>query len=163
MKCNQVLRGKKTQTSGLGREYRGINTPFLHNISNPPNGCVPRIYCSGSPLERRIQRLFNRLLRASGFFRLAFWDVLARGERCSCSQRSSFLAEGRSRVGCRTRGRKRWMARAYRRSEGGRRGIPWFLIPLYGALLVVMMWRGSKEFLNPKSRGSHVFNSIVID
>ena len=33
---------------------RGISTPFLQRISRLPKGCVPRMYCSGSPLARRL-------------------------------------------------------------------------------------------------------------
>lgn len=34
--------------------YRGMRTPGRHSISSSPKYSVPRMYCNGSPLARRL-------------------------------------------------------------------------------------------------------------
>lgn len=86
-------------TTSVMTTNRGIKTPGRHLISSAPKGCEPRIYCRGSARDLLSQRWRRRFLNARGH---------SGGEgdwTCSVSQRSSLMADGRSRVPCKTRGR----------------------------------------------------------
>jgi len=115
-----------SSVSGLG-----IKTPFRHNISSSPNGCVPRIYCRGSPFALRSTNLANKA-RYSGtvsrtflVFVRASWEpfAAATATACSFSHLSSFRADTRSRHSRRSRGRRTFSREACRRKFGRRRGI----------------------------------------
>ena len=96
--------------------YLGINTPGRHLISSSPKGCEPRIYCKGSALDRRLQSCTRRFLANRGHGGLV-------AATCSVSQRSSLIADGRSRVPRRTSGRSGDFLDASWRRECGRRGM----------------------------------------
>lgn len=102
--------------------HLGIRTPGRHLSSRLPNGWVPRMYCSGSPLPRRRHRAATWCSAA------AACDGEGSGvspRTCSRIHLSSLAAEFKSRhVGRRVAAcGEMWCAR--RKSEGGMRGIWW--------------------------------------
>ena len=105
-------------TGSVMTTNRGIKTPGRHLISSSPKGCEPRIYCRGSARDLLLQRCRRRFLNARGH-----GGGEGKDWTCSVSQRSSLMADGRSRVPCRTRGRSVDFLCARRRRECGSRGM----------------------------------------
>jgi hypothetical protein len=101
--------------------HLGMSAPGLHRISRSPKCSVPSMYCKGFP---------NALSRTSWCRNAPLANISPRARRalailftCSRSHRNSFWAVCRSRQGARRAGRNASIARAWRRSALGMRGI----------------------------------------